>query len=148
MTPDEIIDRLKRNDAKISRKTLYNWEKFGVISDAVFRNSRTAEYPVNAFSEVYAAYCLTQEGVLDPLFDFRFRINLEAVAKIRKVYQKISMVGAEHSLNPWESDEDLSKVISLISGKTSSVFRLLDLSFSLYWPKTYSHYLKKAEALK
>lgn len=150
MTPDEILDKLKRNDAKISRKTLYNWEKAEVISAAVFRNSRTADYPTIAFSEAYAAYCFTQEGILDPLFMFRVRVDLGAVIKMRAVYQKITQAATEYFLSPWESNKDLQEILCkyFLNSHQAATFSLFGLDNSLYWPRMYNLYLKKAEALK
>ena len=58
LEPDEVIAKLKGLGVDISRKTLYNWEKWGLIPEPVFRNSRTTEYPDHAWAEAYASYRL------------------------------------------------------------------------------------------
>jgi len=59
MSPNEIIVSLAGQGIKLSRKTLYNYEKRGLISPAYFRNSRSAEYPkevVQQAADVYRQY--------------------------------------------------------------------------------------------
>lgn len=150
MTPEQIIDKLKLNGAKISRKTLYNWEKAEVISPASFRNSRTAEYPAITFNEVYAAYIFTQQGMNVPLFGFRVKVALDAVINIRKVYGKISDKGSEMELHPWNDKKDLEKIICTLLSFNSNMltaFQTLDLGIDIYWPTQYHFYLQKAYTL-
>jgi len=150
MTPDIILDRLKRNNMKISRKTLYNWEKYEVINEATFRNSRTADYPDSTFNEVYANYMFTLEGIYVPLFDFNIKIGIDAVIKIRKVYLKITRVAEEMKLNPWVSQEDLKKVVLNVFGGDKSkilAFNLLGLEDNFYWLTQYHFYLQKANTV-
>ena len=62
MGPDELVKKLKELGIRnISRKTLYNWEKAGLIPEATFRNSRTTEYSDEALSEGYATGKLKEE---------------------------------------------------------------------------------------
>jgi hypothetical protein len=58
MTPNEVIEKLSNMGISISRKTLYNYEKWGLISEPVFRNSRNTDYPNIVIEEVYAAWKL------------------------------------------------------------------------------------------
>lgn len=149
MAPEEILDRLKLNNAKISRKTLYNWEKAEVISAATFRNSRTAEYPLITFNEAYAAYIFTQEGIDVPLFDFKVKVSLDAVVNIRKVYIKIAKLVAEKKLYPWDIESDLEKMIlELLDKSAADAIKIISFKDSLYWPKQYHLYLSKAVNLK
>jgi len=65
LSPDEIIRILKSAGVSISRKTLYNWEVWGLIPCPVFRNSRVTDYPERAWEEAYATYCLLHGDYLD-----------------------------------------------------------------------------------
>lgn len=58
MTPDEILSALKQQGIRICRKTLYNYEKRGLISPAYFRNSRTAEYHTEVVQQIADVYRL------------------------------------------------------------------------------------------
>lgn len=149
MTPNEILDTLKLLDIKISRKTLYNWEKSGVISAAIFRNSRTAEYPPETFAETYAAYIFTQVGIEVPLFDFNVKIALDAVIKIRTLYYMITKFAEENNLSPWDNEADLNKYIRTEFKGTPTATRLAR-DFAryhniYYWPKQYYIQISEAE---
>lgn len=58
MTPDEVIGRLSKIEVNVSRKTLYNYEKWGLVSEPTFRNSRNTNYPACVVDEAYAAWTL------------------------------------------------------------------------------------------
>lgn len=58
MSPDEVVENLKGLGATISRKTLYNWERGGLIPTATFRNSKTTDYPDHVIAEAFAVFCL------------------------------------------------------------------------------------------
>lgn len=58
MTPDKVIEVLKKIGINISRKTLYNYEKWGIVSKPVFRNSRSTEYLNRVVMEAFAAWKL------------------------------------------------------------------------------------------
>lgn len=80
MNPDEVIEKLNEMGVSISRKTLYNYEQWGLIPKAIFRNSRTTIYSPETVAEAYASYRLLHDKELNkPL-----RLSLEAVAHERK----------------------------------------------------------------
>ena len=56
MTPNEIVDTLTKMGITISRKTLYNYEKWGLISTPLFRNSRNTDYPNHVIEEAFVAW--------------------------------------------------------------------------------------------
>ncbi len=58
MNPDNIIDILKKMGINISRKTLYNYEQWGLISAPIFRNSRNTDYPNCVIEEAFATWRL------------------------------------------------------------------------------------------
>ncbi len=58
MNPDNIIDILKKMEINISRKTLYNYEQWGLISAPTFRNSRNTDYPNCVIEEAFATWRL------------------------------------------------------------------------------------------
>ncbi len=58
MKPDDVVAALKALGVDISRKTLYNWEQWGLVPPANFRNSRNADYPVNVVEQAYASASL------------------------------------------------------------------------------------------
>lgn len=58
LEPDELIERLKKFGVTISRNTLLNWEKWGLVPPASYRNSRVTEYPDHAWAEAYASWKL------------------------------------------------------------------------------------------
>ncbi len=45
LTPDQVVETVKRKGFSISRRTLYNYEKEGLVPKPIFRNSRTTLYP-------------------------------------------------------------------------------------------------------
>lgn len=75
LEPDEVIAKLNEAGIHISRKTLYNWEQWGLIPGATFRNSRRTEYPDHAWAEGFASEQL-RKGV--------YRVNKEKVKAIRE----------------------------------------------------------------
>ncbi|OEH86227.1 hypothetical protein BHU72_11875 [Desulfuribacillus stibiiarsenatis] len=56
MSPDQVIKRVAELGITISRRTLNNYEKWGLISPVTFRNSRKAIYPEIVVVEVAAAW--------------------------------------------------------------------------------------------
>ena len=55
VSPDEILQLVKNKDVVISRRTLNNYEKWGLIPAPIFRDSRTTDYPSDAYAYAYAA---------------------------------------------------------------------------------------------
>lgn len=79
MGPDEVIEKLKEAGVNISRKTLYNWEQWGLIPQAIFRNSRRTDYPEHTWTEVYAVEKLRKAH----------RITVEPLKEIRTLALKV-----------------------------------------------------------
>ena len=77
--PDEVIEKLKEAGVNISRKTLYNWEQWGLIPQAIFRNSRRTDYPEHTWTEVYAVEKLRKAH----------RITVEPLKEIRTLALKV-----------------------------------------------------------
>ncbi len=84
LEPDEVIEKLKETGINISRKTLYNWEQWGLIPQAVFRNSRRTEYPEHTWAESYASEKLRKGP---------HRINKEPLKDIRTLALKVEDQG-------------------------------------------------------
>lgn len=74
LTPNEVLERLKMLGISISRKTLYNYEKQGLVSEPAFRNSRNTDYPEHVFAEAYTSHIALHTIKLKP----------SEVAEIRK----------------------------------------------------------------
>lgn len=67
MNPNEVIEQLRELGVNISRKTLYNWEQWGLISEPTFRNSRVSDYPQETPFEAFASwYMLNNEPKVSP----------------------------------------------------------------------------------
>lgn len=73
--PDEVIAKLKEVGINISRKTIYNWEQWGLIPEATFRNSRQTDYPGHTWAEAFAS---------EQLRKGEFKINKEKVRDVRE----------------------------------------------------------------
>ena len=64
MSPDEVVAAtnilIKKINPKgsISRKTLYNWEKWGLIPQAIYRDGKTTIMPEETVAEAYATWVL------------------------------------------------------------------------------------------
>lgn len=114
MTPDEILRKLEKNGIRISRKTLYNWEKAALIPEPEFRNSRTADYPIETYSQVFAAYTFLQSGVYISLLDFNVKVPMKGIANIRKRYLEIRSAGYLENLKNWR-DKDYTDVKDFIN---------------------------------
>ncbi|MCL6558948.1 MAG: hypothetical protein K6U74_09115, partial [Firmicutes bacterium] len=108
ITPDEVIAELKKLGVNISRNTLLNYEKWGLIPEAE-RGShgkgkgRYADYPPETIAEAYASYCalrgltfsetanlITPDGIYQQNFQicdggaFKVKVSPRQVAVIRK----------------------------------------------------------------
>jgi hypothetical protein len=79
MQPKEILNQLKKLGVSISRKTLYNFEQYGIIQPAEYRDSKTASYPVDSFAEIFAA-----EG-LKELYKGKMKITKGMIKEIRSL---------------------------------------------------------------
>lgn len=88
MSPDEVISELKKRGVSISRKTLYNWEQWGLIPSAGFRNSRTTEYPDNTFAYAYASHKFLN-GI--PWLDQSFKLPIGLIRKTREVFENLQI---------------------------------------------------------
>lgn len=104
MTPDELIQELKRIGVIISQSTLNEYEAQGLISAPV-RGSygrageRWTDYPRASPGEVYAAYCLLEGGGIilahtgndhpcSPTKEVKVitgKVKAEIIAKIRRI---------------------------------------------------------------
>lgn len=80
ISPDEVVEKLKEIGISISRKTLYNWEKWGLIPEPLFRNSRTTDYPNETPAEAYAAWFFLNGD---------FKVRAKDVKTIRDKAKKI-----------------------------------------------------------
>ena len=56
LTPDEVIREAGKLGVKVSRKTLYNYEKKGLVPKPIFRNSRTTLYPKETPAKLCASW--------------------------------------------------------------------------------------------
>jgi hypothetical protein len=74
MTPDEVVQALKELGVSVSRKTIYNWEQWGLIPQPVFRNSRQTDYPGETIAEAYASYKLQND----------YGLKVDVIARCRK----------------------------------------------------------------
>lgn len=77
MTPDQIIDTLKKFGVSLSRRTLLRYEEWGLIPNAIRGSGgrgvgRFTEYPENTAAEVFAAWHLLRD-----------ELKPEVVSKIR-----------------------------------------------------------------
>lgn len=82
--PDEVISKLERIGVKITRRTLLNYEKFGLIpepkrSGAGKGKGRTTDYPDETPAEAFAAYCLLHDHGAEGI-----KVKPEWVASIRQ----------------------------------------------------------------
>lgn len=80
MTPDEVIEKLRTMNVNISRRTLLNYEKWGLIPEARRGGAgrgkgRTTDYPDETVAEAFAAWQLMRG---EPKY------SPEAVARARK----------------------------------------------------------------
>lgn len=81
MTPNEIIEKLKEHGITISRSTLLNYEKWGLIPEAKRGGAgrgkgRTSDYPDETFAEAYAAY---------ELMHFYYRLRPKELREVREM---------------------------------------------------------------
>lgn len=83
MTPDQVIRELKKRDADITRRTLFNWEEAELIPKAK-RGSygqgggKWADYPDETVSEALTAYLLKNV----------YRLKNAEIAEARKGYKE------------------------------------------------------------
>lgn len=67
MKPDEgLSDLANRAGISLTRRSWLRYEKWEIISEPIFRNSRNIEYPLNTTAEVYAAYQLMRKHNKSP----------------------------------------------------------------------------------
>lgn len=83
LRPDEIINQLKKLGVDISRKTLYNWEQWGLIPPAEFKNSRNAIYPPQTIEQAYASYHLLT-GI--DILGHKIKLPVGLVRAVREIY--------------------------------------------------------------
>jgi hypothetical protein len=106
----------------------------GLFREQHLETAEPPTIPPIAYNEAYVAYVFTQQGIIDPLFGFKVKIDLDAVIKIRQIYNKISQVARENRLQPWIYKEDVEKVLRLFLGDVVG-FDAYDMEGSAYWPK-------------
>ncbi len=76
LSPDEVLKNLEKLGVKISRKTLYNYEKMQLIPEPRYRDSRTTDYPDETVAEAFASYHQIHENwKLPPMFAAGIRSN-------------------------------------------------------------------------
>lgn len=136
LEPDEIIEKLRDAGVSMSRKTLYNWEQWGLIPKAEFRNSRQTDYPEHAWGETYASWRLRQG---------QYRINKEALKDIRLLALRLEGQKITGQPNypkrkegePWTWDDyaagrDEPKIPEFVAGLNEPGIET-ELSFAFDW---------------
>lgn len=125
MTPNEVIEKLnKLYGITVSRKTLYNWEKWGLIPEPTFRNSRVTEYPEDIVFEAFAAYYLLHGGLEK---DFMF-MKPNTVCEARK--RALAYINGERNLD--ELDVQIYA-------------RILVLAYEWIWHRTYAEFASNSK---
>ncbi|MCW2277756.1 hypothetical protein [Heliophilum fasciatum] len=111
MKPHEVIEKLKAKGIRISRATLSNWEKWGLIPASTPINGRDVAYPREAVAHAYASWALLH-GNPFPGVSF----TPEKVAQIRMN----ALTGTNEEITFFNGDP----------------VKLVDKAFSAYWDKT------------
>lgn len=94
MNPNEVVEKLGEMGVKISRKTLYNWEQWGLIPQAIFRNSRATDYPQDTPFEAFASWFLMNK---------EWRLSPEHVSKVR-------MIALQDKLPPFTGNNSIGNL--------------------------------------
>ena len=106
INPNDVIAQLEKIGVKISRKTLYNWEQWGLIPYAKFRNSRTTEYPDGTVQEAYAASFM-MNGI--PLLGNSLKFSIAMTRGIREFFFRTlknnEKINRLQDLTPIERDD-------------------------------------------
>lgn len=81
MKPDEVVERLKVFGVDITRRSLFSWEKAGLVPEATRGNlgrgkGRTADYPEETVAEAVAYWVMTHGYI---------RIAPKEVSRIRQL---------------------------------------------------------------
>ena len=100
MTPDEVVDGLIRIGVPMKRRTLLNYEIWGLIPQpkrGAKRGGRWVDYPEVAIYEAYAAYKLLHGLYGDHLGaeigNKPPKINIESIVYSRKIVRELSEQG-------------------------------------------------------
>jgi hypothetical protein len=78
MRPKEFIAKLDELGLQVTRRTIINWENWGLISPAIERTGKTTIYPDNIFAEAYANEALRKRKS-------KYKLTKDAVSEIRKI---------------------------------------------------------------
>jgi hypothetical protein len=76
--PKEFIAKLEELGLKVTRRTIINWDNWGLISPAVYRDGKVTIYPEDIFAEAYANEALKKRKGL-------YRLTKDAIREIRKI---------------------------------------------------------------
>jgi hypothetical protein len=105
LEPKEIFKLLHQFGIRISRNTLYNFEQYGVIEPAEYRNSNTVLYPILSVIEIIAM------EKLRGFYKGKMRIGKDMIAEVRGLAYAIERRGGrgKDMQNPTSIEEIMAQ---------------------------------------